>query len=92
MEQYQFSSNCGFSLEVIYCKTAWMNKFMSGEMEVTPVQRLGLRPALLTQNILYCSEGMQATAIVLINSYEHMQECMSLFVRIYFRVDSYFLN
>lgn len=36
------------------------------ETEVTPVQRLGVMPALLTQNILYRSEGTQSTAIVLI--------------------------
>lgn len=70
-------------ITVCSCVTLWglssgcelmqarMRAFRSSEIEVTPVRRLGLVPTLLTQNILYRSEGMQATAIVFIHSYSH---------------------
>ncbi len=75
---------------------ARMREFRSSETEVTPVRRLGLAPVLLTQNILYRSEGMQATAIVLIHAYSHwhthVHTCSSLWEPKIYLVELYFLN
>lgn len=57
-----------------------MRALWSSEAEVTPVQRLGVVPALLTQNILYRSGGMQSTAIVLMHSRSHGHTHTYLFV------------
>lgn len=54
----------------------------SSETEVTPVQRLGPVPGLLSQNILYCGEGMQAKAIVLTHTRTHT--LVFLWVKSYF--------